>query len=42
MMGIPKRVIHQAGAHIDPLAHSVLLDAEASVNRELMERMDSL
>jgi serine O-acetyltransferase len=35
-------VIHQAGARIDPLAHSALPDAEASVIRNLMERIDSL
>ena len=42
VMGITGRVNHQAGAHIDPLAHSDLPDAEASVNRDLMEWIDSL
>lgn len=42
VVGIPGRVIHQAGARIDPLAHSALPDAEASVIRNLMERIDSL
>jgi serine O-acetyltransferase len=42
VVGIPGRVIHQAGARIDPLAHSALPDAEAAVIRNLMERIDSL
>ena len=42
VVGIPGRVIHQAGARIDPLAHSALPDAEAGVIRNLMERIDSL
>jgi serine O-acetyltransferase len=42
VVGIPGRVIHQSGARIDPLAHSALPDAEASVIRNLMERIDSL
>jgi serine O-acetyltransferase len=35
-------VIHQSGVRIDPLAHSALPDAEASVIRNLMERIDIL
>jgi serine O-acetyltransferase len=42
VVGIPGRVIHQSGVRIDPLAHSALPDAEASVIRNLMERIDVL
>ena len=42
VVGIPGRVIHQSGVRIDPLAHSALPDAEASVIRNLMERIDNL
>ena len=42
VVGIPGRVIHQSGVRINPLAHSALPDAEASVIRNLMERIDAL
>lgn len=42
VVGIPGRVVHQSGVRIDPLAHSALPDAEASVIRNLMERIDEL
>jgi len=42
VVGIPGRVVHQSGVRIDPLAHSALPDAEASVIRNLMERIDNL
>lgn len=42
VVGIPGRVIHQSGVRINPLAHSQLPDAEATVIRNLMERIDSL
>ena len=42
VVGIPGRVIHQSGARINPLAHSALPDAEASIIRNLMERIDHL
>lgn len=42
VVGIPGRVIHQSGVRINPLAHSALPDAEASVIRNLMERIDLL
>ena len=42
VVGIPGRVIHQRGVRINPLAHSALPDAEASVIRNLMERIDQL
>ena len=42
VVGIPGRVIHQSGARINPLAHSALPDAEASVIRNLMDRIDQL
>ena len=42
VVGIPGRVIHQSGVRINPLAHSALPDAEASVIRNLMERIDQL
>ena len=35
-------MIHQSGVRINPLAHSALPDAEASVIRNLMERIDHL
>lgn len=42
VVGIPGRVIHQAGTRVNPLAHSALPDAEAQVIRNLMERIDAL
>ena len=42
VVGIPGRVVHQSGVKINPLAHSALPDAEASVLRNLMERIDQL
>ena len=42
VVGIPGRVIHQSGVRINPLAHSALPDAEATVIRNLMERIDEL
>tara|TARA_B100000029_G_scaffold227546_1_gene225335 strand:- start:850 stop:1587 length:738 start_codon:yes stop_codon:yes gene_type:complete len=42
VVGIPGRVVHQSGVKINPLAHSALPDAEASVIRNLMERIDQL
>lgn len=42
VVGIPGRVVHQSGVRINPLAHSALPDAEASVIRNLMERIDLL
>ena len=42
VVGIPGRVVHQSGVRINPLAHSALPDAEASVIRNLMERIDEL
>ncbi len=42
VVGVPGRVVHQSGVRIDPLAHSALPDAEASVIRNLMERIDVL
>ena len=42
VVGIPGRVIHQSGVRINPLAHSALPDAEASVIRNLMGRIDEL
>ncbi|KMM17998.1 serine acetyltransferase [Synechococcus sp. GFB01] len=42
VVGIPGRVIHQSGVRVDPLAHSALPDAEATVIRNLMERIDAL
>jgi|TARA_B100000073_G_scaffold322187_1_gene303319 serine O-acetyltransferase len=42
VVGVPGRVIHQSGVRINPLAHSALPDAEASVIRNLMERIDQL
>ncbi len=42
VVGIPGRVVHQSGVRINPLAHSALPDAEATVIRNLMERIDQL
>ncbi len=42
VVGIPGRVVHQSGVKINPLAHSALPDTEASVIRNLMERIDQL
>ena len=42
VVGVPARVIHQSGVKINPLAHSALPDAEASIIRNLMERIDLL
>ena len=42
VVGVPGRVVHQSGVRINPLAHSALPDTEASVIRNLMERIDNL
>ncbi len=42
VVGIPGRIVHQSGVRINPLAHSALPDAEATVIRNLMERIDEL
>ena len=42
VVGIPGRVVHQSGVKVNPLAHSALPDAEASVIRNLMKRIDKL
>ena len=42
VVGIPGRVVHQSGVKINPLAHSALPDAEASVIKNLMDRIDYL
>jgi len=42
VVGIPGRVVHQSGVKINPLAHSALPDTEATVIRNLMERIDHL
>ena len=42
VVGIPGRVVHQSGVRINPLAHSALPDTEASVIRNLMNRIDQL
>ncbi len=42
VVGIPGRIVHQSGAKINPLAHSALPDTEATVLRNLMERIDQL
>ncbi len=42
VVGIPGRVVHQSGVKINPLAHSALPDTEATVLRNLMERIDQL
>ena len=42
VVGIPGRIVHQSGVRINPLAHSALPDAEATIIRNLMERIDYL
>jgi len=42
VVGIPGRIVHQSGVKINPLAHSALPDTEATVLRNLMERIDQL
>ena len=42
VVGIPGRVVQQSDAKINPLAHSALPDTEASVLRNLMDRIDQL
>ena len=42
VVGIPGRVIHKSGTRIDPLAHSALPDAEATIIKNLMKRIDKL
>ena len=42
VVGVPGRVVHQSGVKINPLAHSALPDTEATVIRNLMERIDNL
>lgn len=42
VVGVPGRIIHRSGVRVDPLAHSQLPDGEASVIRNLMERIDHL
>ena len=42
VVGVPGRIIHQSGARINPLAHSALPDAEATIIRNLMERINYL
>jgi serine O-acetyltransferase len=42
VVGIPGRIVHQSGVKINPLAHSALPDTEASVIRNLMDRIDHL
>ena len=42
VVGIPGRVVHQSGVKVNPLAHSALPDAEASVIKNLMDRIDYL
>ena len=42
VVGIPGRVVHQSGVKVNPLAHSALPDAEASVIKNLMDRIDHL
>ena len=42
VVGIPGRVVHQSGTKINPLAHSALPDTEATVIRNLMDRIDQL
>jgi len=42
VVGIPGRVVHQSGVKINPLAHSALPDAEGSVIKNLMDRIDYL
>ena len=42
VVGIPGRIVHQSGVKINPLAHSALPDAEGSVIKNLMDRIDHL
>merc|ERR1712164_106252 len=42
VVGIPGGVVHQSGVKINPLAHSALPDAEGSVIKNLMDRIDHL
>ena len=42
VVGIPGRVVHKSGTRVNPLAHSALPDTEASIIRNLMERIDEL
>ena len=42
VVGIPGRVVHQSGVNINPLAHSALPDAQGSVIKNLMDRIDHL
>ena len=42
VVGIPGRIVHQSGTKINPLAHSALPDAEATIIRNLMDRIDQL
>ena len=42
VVGIPGRVVNQSGVNINPLAHSALPDAEGSVIKNLMDRIDHL
>ena len=42
VVGMSSRVMHQSGARLNPLADSALPDAEASVIRNLMKRIDHL
>ena len=42
VVGIAGRVVHQSGVKINPLAHSALPDAEGSVIKNLMDRIDHL
>ena len=42
VVGIPGRVVHQSVVKINPLAHSALPDAEGSVIKNLMDRIDHL
>ena len=42
VVGIPGRVVHQSGVKVNPLAHSALPDAEATVIKNLMDRIDQL
>ena len=42
VVGIPGRIVHASGVKINPLAHSALPDTEASVIKNLMNRIDQL
>ena len=42
VVGVPGRVVHQSGVKVNPLAHSALPDAEATVIKNLMDRIDQL